>query len=687
MPKMYKFDLFLSEKFISNPQLRKAAANPKVFFFALITILLVSQTAIAGIDGDGMPDAWENMHDCLKPEIDDGQEDPDGDGLTNIEELLLPFNFDPCNPDTDGDGMDDAFESKHDCLQGDIADGDMSGDWDHLTNLEEYLYSPLMNPCADDTDGDGVRDNEEVMAGSNPVLNHIFPNLKSNVKLMSYNESRTAVVYDVNLAFTGSEYGLSWINDQSNDIYLNRISLDGETIGPAIKFADRRDDLLNLKMIYTGSEYVMMWSEGNLFRGDHELLLSRSSPIGEIIGSHPVLDGIYGEFESLDYLHNWSIVYTGSEFGISAMMDIDDYAGEDLYFSRVSQTGEVLQALTRMVENRKDSNYPSLIYTGSEYGLSWHYGMTHNWEIYFARISASGEKVDTDAPITMTIGGSVEPALAFSGSEYAVVWRERHDTGNDELYFKRISSIGRKIGQDVRLTYNTGGQGPEMIFTGSEYGVIWDGYANGKKRLRFTWVSLSGEKTGHDYKISQNDWARVYDFNAVYSGSEYAVAWREYISDSHYVYFATLSDFDSDGDGLLDDEEPALAGTEMQNWDTDDDGMDDGWEVESMWCGLDPLTADDLDDSDSDGEMNIEEYTNGNDPCENYDDDDDDDGDDDCDDGNDDCDDGNDDVPTKGCSMSVTGSLMGNLSYMLFLLVPFGVFMTVRSFRNKSNQV
>jgi len=36
-------------------------------------------------DGDGMPDWWETLH-SLDPATDDADEDPDGDGLTNVEE-------------------------------------------------------------------------------------------------------------------------------------------------------------------------------------------------------------------------------------------------------------------------------------------------------------------------------------------------------------------------------------------------------------------------------------------------------------------------------------------------------------------------------------------------------------------------------------------------------------------------
>ena len=69
------------------------------------------------IDGDGLPNYWEDMYnqsdnlldpymnDTDSDGVPDGDEDPDGDGLTNYEEYLN--GTDPNNPDTDGDGIND----------------------------------------------------------------------------------------------------------------------------------------------------------------------------------------------------------------------------------------------------------------------------------------------------------------------------------------------------------------------------------------------------------------------------------------------------------------------------------------------------------------------------------------------------------------------------------------------------
>ena len=74
---------------------------------------------------------------------------------------------DPTSPDTDGDGMDDWYEfvAGLDPLMGDSA-GDPDGDG--LTNIEEYENNGYYytDPHDPDTDGDGLCDGTTIPAGS-----------------------------------------------------------------------------------------------------------------------------------------------------------------------------------------------------------------------------------------------------------------------------------------------------------------------------------------------------------------------------------------------------------------------------------------------------------------------------------------------------------------------------------------
>lgn len=86
-------------------------------------------------DSDGVPDWWE--YECFGSTTGAvAAEDSDGDGLSNLEEYQNGTN--PNAADTDGDGMWDSWElvAGYDPL--DSADAGLDPDGDSLTNLQEY---------------------------------------------------------------------------------------------------------------------------------------------------------------------------------------------------------------------------------------------------------------------------------------------------------------------------------------------------------------------------------------------------------------------------------------------------------------------------------------------------------------------------------------------------------------------
>jgi hypothetical protein len=135
---------------ISNPAIATITADGLVTAVSSGTVVIQAsnegtsgilslQVVLSGTSHGGVPDDWAIAHGLNPNDPAMPFEDPDHDGLTNLQEFQQ--GTDPHNPDTDGDGLSDGDE------------------------VLKYHTNPLLP----DTDGDGIPDGVEVATGTDPL--------------------------------------------------------------------------------------------------------------------------------------------------------------------------------------------------------------------------------------------------------------------------------------------------------------------------------------------------------------------------------------------------------------------------------------------------------------------------------------------------------------------------------------
>ncbi len=143
-------------------------------------------------DMDGLPDSVEIRAGLDAHDSADSSGDLDRDGITNLTEYQT--GTDPANPDTDHDGLGDAWESLHGApliFSDSAADEDLDG----LTSLTECLLGTSPHLADTDTNGitdasedfdlDGVSNLQEQIAGTSSL--DYYDNMSVSVTLVSGN--------------------------------------------------------------------------------------------------------------------------------------------------------------------------------------------------------------------------------------------------------------------------------------------------------------------------------------------------------------------------------------------------------------------------------------------------------------------------------------------------------------------
>ena len=527
---------------------------------------------LADTDSDGLPDAWE-VTQGVNPLVDDANDDPDNDELTNRQELAR--GTDPQDADTDDDGLPDGWEVAHGLnpLVNDAA-GDPDGDG--LTNLQEHgsgtdpqdadsdddgltdeveVVTHGTNPRTADTDGDGLADAWEVANGLNPL------------------------VADASEDPDGD--GLTNLQEQAHGTDPWRADTDGDgltdgaeavTHGTNPRMADSDSD--GLPDGWEVANGLNPLSDGGLVRG---LVARWTFDEGAgAVASNRVSPNWPGMLRNMGS-GNW----TAGRNGGALLFD-----GSNDYVAVAQGAGAVVTGapftLTAVIWQAAEEGpaFPTVVSDATLLGDGRWPGLTLRQQ-QAANILA-GLAGNTNAPAGMAAVGNWRPGHAGRWVDVGLA----HDGARAQLFVggKQVASAvhGFDAWQQAELWIGAG-----HVNTADAY---WRG--------RIDDVRIYRSALGTNELAEVNDWLGDPDGDGLINGREW-----EQGSDPRRA--------DTDGDGLGDLAEVDVHGTSPVLADTDGDGMPDAWEVAH---GLNPLVNDAAGDPDGDGLTNLQEMLHGTDP-------------------------------------------------------------------------
>jgi hypothetical protein len=266
---------------------------------------------------------------------------------------------------------------------------------------------------------------------------------------------------------------VAWSDNRagSSDIYAARVTPKGTVLDPVgIPVSTAANWQAGPAVAFDGANYLVVWTDTRADSGD--IYAARVTPQGTVLDSSGIRVATADDynhvhpavaFDGTNYLVVWSPLRSGSGF--------------DIYAARVTPQGMVLDPEGIPVSTAADDQLdPAVAFDGASFLVLWvdHRGGNYN-ELYGARVSPQGAVLDTSGIKVIEGGFHWSPALVFDGANFLAVYQYFPTTHPSSIRAARLTPQGAVL-NDLHIWSSTT-QGdensPAIDFDGASFLVVW----------------------------------------------------------------------------------------------------------------------------------------------------------------------------------------------------------------------
>ena len=214
----------------------------------------------------------------------------------------------------------------------------------------------------------------------------------------------------------------------------------------------------------------------------------------------------------------------------------------EIYYKRSTDGGLTWGPDLRMTAEPADSRAPSIAASGAYSMMVWYDKRDgSNGEIYFRKSDDGGLTWSPDTRLTYDPAYSSRPSVALSGMTAHVFWGDSR-TGLFEIFYKRSTDNGSTWTPDTQLTGQSGiTSWPFAVSEGPHVEIIWYDTRDGTYEI-YTKRSLNGGSTwGPDERLTHYSSWKFCPALAL-SGANIHVAWSDGRHGQGEIYYKRSTD-------------------------------------------------------------------------------------------------------------------------------------------------
>lgn len=379
---------------------------------------------------------------------------------------------------------------------------------DYRDGANYDIYGVRINPAGNILDTAFIPIATGINHETNPAVsfdttNYIvtFTNeAEQNVDIMGVRISKDGVIIDTSailistgiyfynqrapaLSFDGQNYLAVWEDERNGnvncDIFGARITCSGSVLDSAgIPISVATNDQKNPAVIFDGTNYFVVWQDKRLNGLNYDIFGARINSQGIVLDTLGIPISVINNDQK-----NPAVAFDGTNYFVVWEDNRINQYNYDIYGARVTPEGTVLDTEGIAIATVQEYQiHPSVVFGRTNYFVVWEDYRNDTGEIYGCRVAQNGVVIDTGGiAILPSVNFRCNPAVAFDGNNYLVLWEESRPSTYWDIYGTRVTQTGLVI-DSTGIAISTAPNSqwlPAVSFGGTSYFTAWQDLRNG----------------------------------------------------------------------------------------------------------------------------------------------------------------------------------------------------------------